>query len=282
MVLQAALGSIGDGTLKGMIQSEFLVDTGKTCKVHKTPIYRRTRPKGKESEFCWACQHIQRDKKKEQKDIEYENQAMLANGYNVFKRESIISKETSLADFNTFEIKHPFDEDAKNYANRLIRDYSKGIEGNAVIYGNPGVGKSFLAVSMAKQLNETFRSYKESKSVIFISVSMLIRLVQNSFNYTDSKYTQERMTNLLIDCDYLILDDLGKESSSGSTIKSAGDWTYRFLFNILDNRSNTIITTNFTTKELIKIYDRAFVDRVLKVSKGNVLVYPKDMESRRF
>lgn len=90
------------------------------------------------------------------------------------------------------------------------------------------------------------------------------------------------MTNVLTNCDYLILDDLGKESTTGNIIKSASEWTYTFLFNILDNRQNTIINTNFTTKELTQIYDRAFVDRITKGAKKNIFVFPEDTESKRF
>ncbi|CAM4153736.1 DNA replication protein [Streptococcus penaeicida] len=281
MALKEALGAIGDGTIKGMIQSEFLIDTGKTCQIHSAPIYRRTRPKGKESEFCIACQHNERDKKREQVDIAYQNQAILSNGYNVFKRESIFSNELKKADFENFEIIKPIDDRAKNYGDRLIRDYIKGIDGNAIIQGEPGVGKSFLAMSIAKKLNLTYKDFRQSKSVIFVSTSMLVRLVQDSFKYSESKYSQDRITKLLIDCDILILDDLGKESSSGSTIKPAGDWTYRFLFNILDNRKSTIITTNFTVRELQQIYDKALVDRILKGSRDKIFVYPKETESKR-
>ncbi len=136
-------------------------------------------------------------------------------------------------------------------------------------------------MAIAKKLNVTYKDFRQSKSVIFVSTSMLVRLVQDSFKYSESKYSQDRITKLLIDCDILILDDLGKESSSGSTIKPAGDWTYRFLFNILDNRKSTIFTTNFTVKELQQIYDKALVDRVLKGSKDKIFVYPKETESKR-
>ncbi len=90
------------------------------------------------------------------------------------------------------------------------------------------------------------------------------------------------MSKLLINCDYLILDDLGKESTIGNTIKSASGWAYTFLFNILDNRTNTIINTNFSRAELMKIYDAAFVDRIIKGAKNNIFKYPDNAESKRF
>lgn len=274
--------AIGDGTRKGMLVSGYLVDTGKICEIHNTPIYLRTRPRGTESEFCWDCQQKAIDNKKNAVDIAYQNQAILAGGYAVFKRESILSAEIAKANFQNFKVENETDEKALNYAERLVRDYSKDMVGNAVIKGNAGVGKSHLSMSIAKQLNETFKSYNEKKSVLFISVSRLVQLVQDSFNQKDSKYTQERMTKLLTECDYLVLDDLGKESTTGNNVKPASDWTYRFLFNILDSRETTIINTNFSVKELQRIYDKPFTDRILKGAKNNIFSYPENAESKRY
>ncbi|HEO6614891.1 TPA: ATP-binding protein [Streptococcus agalactiae] len=285
MVLLQKMGAIGDGTRNGMLSTGFLVDTGKTCEKHQAPIYLRTRPVGTESEFCWACQQEEINKKKSMVDLAYQNQAMLADGYSVFKRESILSKEIATAEIKNFKVECNTDNNALNFAKRTIRDYIKGMEGNCILQGPPGVGKSHLSMSIAKNINELFKSYNQSKSVIFVSVSLLSALVKDTFDYDDkknSKYSQERMSKLLINCDYLILDDLGKESTTGNTIKSASSWAYTFLFNILDNRTNTIINTNFTTKELTQIYDRAFVDRVMKGAKKNIFIFPEDAESKRF
>ncbi|HEO6662939.1 TPA: ATP-binding protein [Streptococcus agalactiae] len=284
MVLLQKMGAIGDGTRNGMLSTGFLIDTKKTCEIHQAPIYRRTRPIGTESEFCWACQQEEINKKKSMVDLAYQNQAMLADGYSVFKRESILSKEIATAEIKNFKVECNTDNNALNFAKRTIRDYIKGMEGNCILQGPPGVGKSHLSMSIAKNINELFKSYNQIKSVIFVSVPLLTRHVKDTFNYKDkeSKFSQERMTNVLTNCDYLILDDLGKESTTGNIIKSASEWTYTFLFNILDNRQNTIINTNFTTKELTQIYDRAFVDRITKGAKKNIFVFPEDTESKRF
>lgn len=282
MVLQQAMGAIGNGTLKGMIEAGFLVDTGQTCEKHNAPIYLRTRPADKQSQMCIACTIEYIDKKKKNVYLEYEKNSILANGYTVFKRESILSKEIASATIKNFEVKNELDQKALNYAKRMIRDYSKGMEGNAILNGPAGVGKSHLSMAIAKELNELFKAYNQPKSVIFVSVSRLIQIVQESFNHKESKFNQERMTKLLTECDFLIFDDLGKESTSGENIKQASDWTYRFLFNILDNRTTTIINTNFSVAQLTKIYDKAFVDRVLKGAKNNIFKYPEEAESKRF
>lgn len=269
-----------------MIASGILRDTGTICEKHGLTIYARKMPNfnNKETLICWQCATENIRARAKDVDLEYQNSAMLASGYNVFKKESILSKEVASATFKNFEVKTKTDEFALNYAKRLVRDYLKGNEGNAVIQGPPGVGKSHLSMAIAKNMNEMFKGYNQKKSVIFVSFSLLTRLVKDTFKYNDkeSKYSEERMTKLLSECDYLILDDLGKESSTGNTIEQASKWTYTFLFNILDNRTNTIINTNFNSKELTKIYDRAMLDRIMKGAKDNTFTFPNDTESKRF
>lgn len=273
-------------TRENMLASGVIRDTGRTCEKHEMPIYARKMPnhENKETKFCWQCTTEYIQAKSNAVDIAYNNQSLLAKGYNVFYKESVLSKEIAGATLKNYKEHSVVDTQALNYAKRIIRDYVKGMEGNSLLQGPPGVGKSHLSISIAKNINEMFKSYNQCKSVIFVSVTLLTKLVKDTFKYKDqyAKYSQERITKLLTDCDYLILDDLGKESTTGNTIKPASDWVYTFLFSILDNRTNTIINTNFSKAELVKIYDAALVDRITKGAKNNIFKYPDNAESKRF
>lgn len=274
-------------TRENMIENGVIRETEELCEKHDLPIYARKMPnhENKETKFCWQCTTEYIQAKSNAVDIAYNNQSLLAKGYNVFYKESVLSKEIAGATLKNYKEHSVVDTQALNYAKRIIRDYVKGMEGNSLLQGPPGVGKSHLSMSIAKNINEMFKSYNQSKSVIFVSVPLLSALVKDTFDYDDkknSKYSQERISKLLINCDYLILDDLGKESTTGNTIKSASGWAYTFLFNILDNRTNTIINTNFSRAELMKIYDAAFVDRIIKGAKNNIFKYPDNAESKRF
>ncbi|SQB83948.1 phage DNA replication protein [Streptococcus dysgalactiae] len=273
-------------TRESMLENGVIRDTGKTCEKHEMPIYARKMPNhgNRETEFCWQCTTEYIQTKSNAVDIAYNNQSLLAKGYNVFYKESVLSKEIASATLKNYKEHSAVDTQALNYAKRIIRDYVKGMEGNSLLQGPPGVGKSHLSISIAKNINEMFKSYNQCRSVIFVSVTLLTKLIKDTFKYNDqhAKYSQERITKLLTDCDYLILDDLGKESTTGNTIKPASDWTYTFLFSILDNRTNTIINTNFSRAELMKIYDAAFVDRIIKGAKNNIFKYPDNAESKRF
>lgn len=209
--------------------------------------------------------------------------AELAQSYYVFTKHSIVPSEFKKASFDNFEIESSFDETALNFAKRMANHYFKDGTGNTVLTGKPGLGKSHLTFSMAKGLNETFKSYNQKKTVIFMPVSRLITKIKGSFN-GGSDFTQDYAIDLLSKVDVLVLDDLGKESTSGGELKRASSFVYGVLFDILDSRDMTIINTNFTREELRRIYDDALVDRIFKgaVRSKQVLQFPDNLQSKRY
>ena len=270
-------------TYDGMRSANILVDTDEECQTHLTKKVRRlmggsglyTKP------FCLECQKDSLAQKARSSAInEYAN-SMFTKSYYVFERASIISDNLTDKSLGNFQKLGAEDEQAYNFASRLIREYVKGTyEGNAFIQGNPGIGKSHLALGIAKKINDGFKAYNEPKSVIFMPVASLMKKIKASFN-GESNFTEEYATKLLTGCDYLVLDDLGKESTSAGEIKKASSWVYTFLFDILDKRKRTIVTTNFSIAELTRIYDDAFVDRLLKGNGNYIFSYPPSAQSKR-
>lgn len=248
-----------------MTESGILIDTGDNCTIHDKPYYRRRKNDDEYTShaFCLDCAAATLEARKRSEEERLSVNSTLVKTYSAFNSLSIIPKSLEDATIKNFEVKTTEEQYALAFAQRAIRHYGKGGVGNTILQGNAGVGKTHLALGIAKSLNETFKIYNEPKSVIFMPVARLIQKVQDSFN-GQSRFTQEFATEMLTTCDYLVLDDFGKESSTGQQIKQVNEWTYRFLFNILDNRDKTIITTNFSRKELLAIYDEAFVDRLTK------------------
>ena len=100
--------------------------------------------------------------------------------------------------------------------------------------------------------------------------------------YKDSKWEQRSVVKFLQGVDFLILDDLGKESSVGNEIRQGNNWMQKVLYQILENRTNTIITTNFEGKHLKELYEQSLVDRITKGNmKTNAFKFSKDTASRR-
>lgn len=259
-------------TFAYMRQTGQLVNIDEMCQKHGIYKVERYSSEGAlvgGGAWCMECAKDALEAKKRQTAIDETLKSKQIKSYHVFYRESTVVPELKKKDLSNFEIKTDADRDALDFARRVARDYQKGREGNTLMMGDVGTGKSHLALGIAKDLNQQYKTYDENGSVIFISVATLISKVKSSFDGS-GYYTEQFAKELLTNCDYLVLDDLGKESTSGNQVKSASAWVYQFLFDIIDRRKNTIVTTNFSQNDLVQIYDRAFVDRLKKGAKGYI------------
>ena len=121
----------------------------------------------------------------------------------------------------------------------LKGDSKKGL----YIYGNFGVGKTYLCMSLLNSLA------MKQKKVAFVKVG---KLVEKARTLTiNDKYAYDGLLDSLMKVPYLCLDDIGTE---GITAFSRDD----LLFNILDYRMEhkltTIFTSNADIEKLTTIY----------------------------
>ena len=258
------------------------------CPIHQVYLWQsKTKVKSANNQvphyikMCPECVRAKTEAQQAQAIGDALIQEKLATSYDVFERDSMIPAELKGASYKTFTVGSDVDQQAKNFAMRLNRFYFKEEgKGNALIVGQSGIGKSHLTVSIARKLNDDWKSINEPKSVLFVSVSKLFQRIQDGFNTRDG-VSREQMMKLLVSVDYLFLDDLGKESTYGQAVKEANNWKQEFLYQLLDERETTIINTNLEGTELVRVYDKALVSRILKGSKNNIFKYPKGAEDRR-
>ena len=257
----------------------YYVNENEICKKHscymwtfKHPVRAKGRKTPYQPTFCPECQREDMAREQEKKIGEAYISSILSSTYDVLTRNSIMPSGMKEASFNTFTVNNEVDEKAKNYALRIARHYFNDGKGNSVILGRAGVGKTHLAIAIAKKLNIDFKANNEPKSVLFMNVPTMFQKIQSGFSQKDARTTDEWL-GLLKKVDYLILDDFGKGEQT--------PWKMDFMYNLLDARDKTIITTNLTGAEMKQTFDSSLVSRVAKGAKDLTFKYPDNSEDRR-
>ena len=203
--------------------------------------------------------------------------------HGVLKNDSIFDDDDlKPATFANYEVEKGSEAETNlNKARHITGRYlNRGYKANTIITGVPGVGKSHLAVSMAKAVNEHI---KPDAACLFVSVNELMRLIKDSFSNKNSPFTEQRMVKLLGGVSLLVLDDLGSEASFQSNHQEASEWVQQVLFGILNKRNRTIITTNLTSEELTKIYNPKLLSRMYKgvVKNDGVIKFTNATDDKR-
>ena len=134
----------------------------------------------------------------------------------------------------------------------LCRRYAESFRpgcGNLLFTGTTGVGKTFLTNCIAKEVLD--RSY----SVMSISaVELFDRLTGN-----DPDDEESPDSRYIMDCDLLIIDDLGTELVNSFTASQL----FRCINDRLLNRRCTIISTNIKVNELRTVYSERIASLLL-------------------
>ena len=133
-------------------------------------------------------------------------------------------------------------------------------DNNLYIYGNTGVGKTFLTHCIAKEMLD--RSYS---SLYFSARDFFDLLADATFGRDGRNSTHSQM---ILDCDFLTIDDLGTEVTSSFAASQ--------LFHVLNARiakdRSTIISTNMTPEEFSAAYSQRLYSRLLSHYKFIKLV----------
>ncbi|MGI1768017.1 ATP-binding protein [Streptococcus uberis] len=217
--------------------------------------------------FCSICNEERKQKFIEDSKNKLLNLEIYKKTYYVFERDSTISNELKDANFDNFIISTPEETQLFNFAKNQVTKYLNGMTGNTLITGETGVGKSHLSVAIGKALNEEFKLKGTPKSVLFISFTEIIKQIKEGWNFgKGAKLTEQQAVEMMKNVDYLILDDLGAKNA---VVAPKSDWEQDLLFDILNNRENTIINTNLNSNELKIVYNSRNSSRILKGLEGN-------------
>lgn len=179
--------------------------------------------------------------------------------------QSNIKEIVKQENFDTFDFRY-YSEEINEYEGWSPNDNIKKIYGrcmdfcdnfdktfqNLFLYGETGLGKTFLCNCIAKELLD------KGYIVLYMTAGQLFdRIEKQQFDSNNQEEKQDIMQDLLT-VDLLIIDDLGTEFS---TILSSAK-----LFHIINSRMLTkkpvIISTNLSPNELINQYSDRVVSRI--------------------
>ena len=194
--------------------------------------------------------------------------------------EEVVTREN----FSTFSFDY-FDDTAVNpLLGRTVRQYMEQVvatcrgfvekfdteHGNLLFTGPTGVGKTFLTNCIAKELIDKYCS------VIYLSANDLFEVFsKNRFEY----HTEEEMKGMyqyILECDLLIIDDLGTELNNSFTSSQL----FYCINERLNSQKSTIISTNHPMNELRDRYTERVTSRL--ISKYTVIpLYGDDIRIRK-
>ncbi len=137
-------------------------------------------------------------------------------------------------------------------AKKFAADFGKGCD-NLLLFGNTGTGKTHISSAIAKEV--IMRGF----DVLYDSAQNIVSSFENDkfrSGYSD-KY--ESRSDKYLECDLLIVDDLGTEFLNQFTVSC--------LYNLINTRQNrgvaTIISTNLSPTELKARYDGRITSRIM-------------------
>lgn len=144
---------------------------------------------------------------------------------------------------------------AKSYAKNFAKK-----RGCLLLIGKTGTGKTHISTAIARDV------ISQGFDVIYDSAQNIVSDFEaDKFR---SGYGTEQRSAKYLECDLLIIDDLGTEFSSSFTVSC--------LYNLINTRRNraqaTIISTNLTAEELAAKYEDRIYSRIVG-SGTRVLVF---------
>lgn len=139
----------------------------------------------------------------------------------------------------------------------ICREYARSFErrgGNLLFTGPPGLGKTFLSACIAREVSE--RGF----SVVYDTAGHIFQQFESAKFGRENPYEEDpdREINRYLNCDLLIMDDLGTEMMTNFI----PPMFYRTVNDRLLNQRHTVLSTNLTVEQLGQRYGAAALSRI--------------------
>ena len=188
-----------------------------------------------------------------------ESPVLLTSGWAPeFKKE----RDMTLANFDWKRVNLPLEQrENLREAFRLASEFAKSPEGWVVFQGENGCGKTHLAAAIVNY------QYENRKPALFVVVPDFLDHLRYTFS-PESKTSYDRLFESVKNTPLLVLDDLGKQTTS--------PWAQEKLYQVINYRYNaclpTVVTTNCSTDELDTPIASRFADQ--KISTVFTIMAP--------
>lgn len=125
--------------------------------------------------------------------------------------------------------------------------------GNLLLYGEPGLGKTFLTNCIAKSLLDS------GHTVLYLSANDIFEQVFGQY-LMNKKLELEELYKYIYNSELLIIDDLGTETTNTFVCSK--------LFEVINQRGltgkSTVISTNLSMKDLQERYSERIMSRIVE------------------
>lgn len=125
-------------------------------------------------------------------------------------------------------------------------------QGNLLLFGAPGLGKTHLSAAIAREVSE------KGFSVVYDTAAHVFRCFEDQKFSREGDDALDSDVDRILSCDLLILDDLGTEMTT-TFVQSA---LYQIINTRLIEKRATIISTNLAPQQLAQRYTPQIVSRL--------------------